>query len=131
MASSRNKKRNIRQYHKAVDGYADPGEVADFAAELPISHLHCRELGHNWKPWVARIAEDGGFERALRCTRCRAERWQSLTRGGSIVSSHYVYPDGYIHEGLGRIVGDGRDALRLESLTRALDEAERTQLKSA
>lgn len=104
--------------------YAEPTEVAEFASTLPVSHLHCRELGHNWKPWVARSdAEGGGYERALRCTRCRAERWQVLSLSGAVVKSHYVYPDGYVHQGMGRIVGEGRDALRLESLTRALDKS--------
>lgn len=101
------------------DGYADADEVADFARGLLISWLLCRELGHNWRPWNA-YAIDGGYERALRCTRCKTERWETLTSTGAKMSSRYVYPDGYLHEGLGRIVGDGRDALRLESLTRAI-----------
>lgn len=99
--------------------YADAHEVAEFASGLAISWLHCRELGHNWRPWTA-AAKNGGFERALRCTRCRTERWEILTSTGAKVRGHYVYPDGYLHEGLGRIVGDGRDVLRLESLSRAI-----------
>ena len=102
--------------------YADPAEVAVFARDLSNSYLQCRELSHNWKPWTA-YAKNGGYERALRCTRCRTERWEVLTSTGAKVSGHYVYPDGYLHEGLGRIVGDGRDALRLESLTRTLVDA--------
>lgn len=108
------------------DGYADAGEVADFAQALPISHLLCREMGHNWKPWVAHWnSENRYYERALRCTRCRTERWQTLSSTGAVLGGHYKYPDGYVHEGLGRIVGEGRDALRLESITRALPADER------
>lgn len=102
-------------------GYADPFEVAEFASGLTISYLLCRELGHNWRPWTARAIK-GGFERALRCTRCHTERWETLSSTGAKIKGHYVYPEDYLHEGLGRIVGDGRDALRLESLSRAITD---------
>lgn len=102
--------------------YADPAEVAVFARDLPVDFLLCRELSHNWRPWTA-YAKNGGYERALMCSRCHTQRWEVLTSTGAKVSGHYVYPDGYLHEGLGRIVGNGRDALRLESLTRALVDA--------
>lgn len=101
--------------------YADRASVEDFAAGLPEKHLLCRELGHNWRPWTAEyVKAQRCYERALRCTRCRAERWQTLSRSGEILSSRYVYPDGYVSHGMGRIVGEGRDALRLESLTRLM-----------
>lgn len=104
------------------NGYADPHEVAEFAQGLSISHLHCRELGHNWRPHAARRAEDGGsFERVLRCVRCKTLRIQVLSIYGAVVSSHYEYPDGYISKGLGRIVGDGRDRLRLETTMRMME----------
>lgn len=111
--------------------YADPSEVADFAASLSESFLQCRELGHNWKPWTVRwLPEEVHYERALKCSRCHTERWQALTDRGAVLSGHYVYPDGYVVQGLGRIVGEGRDALRLESLTRALARVAR-QAKAA
>lgn len=97
--------------------YADAHEVADFARTLDAAFLACREIGHNWERWTAR-AINGGYERALMCTRCATQRWEVLTSTGAKVKGHYVYPEDYLHEGLGRIVGDGRDALRLESLSR-------------
>jgi hypothetical protein len=110
-----------KQAHR--DGYADRGEVEEFAAGLSVSHLQCRELGHNWRPWVARRdVEHNCFERALRCVRCKTKRWESIGLSGAKLSSHYEYPDGYTSKGIGRIVGEGRDALRLESLTRILVE---------
>ena len=103
--------------------YADVHEVAEFASTLTIAYLLCRELGHNWRPWTARSI-NGGYERALRCTRCHTERWEVLSSTGAKIKGHYVYPEDYLHAGLGRIVGDGRDALRLESLTRAITDSE-------
>jgi hypothetical protein len=126
VARSRARKRSAKPKvfeRTTTEGYADRSEVASFAQELSVNHLHCRELGHLWRPWVAQWAQEHeGYERALRCTRCRTERWQIISASGAVVSSHYVYPEGYIHLGLGRIVGEGRDALRLESLTRALTD---------
>lgn len=106
------------------EGYADRAEVAEFAQTLTISHLECREMGHNWKRWIARwIPEQHAYERALRCVRCRTERWQLLSDSGAVLpGGGYKYPDGYQHQGLGRIVGEGRDALRLESLRRDLEK---------
>lgn len=97
---------------------ADAAAVAEFAANLPERFLYCREMGHNWKPYSAGRFKDGGFERVLRCTRCHTRRIQELTAWGAVTRSRYEHPDGYLSEGLGRIVGDGRDALRLASLAR-------------
>jgi hypothetical protein len=98
---------------------ADANEVEQWAANLKQSWLLCRELGHTWKPHAARyVAEQHVYERSLRCTRCFTERRQLLSGHGHVVSSQYVHPDGYLHKGLGRISGEGRDVLRLESLTR-------------
>lgn len=102
--------------------YAPPSEVADFAANLTISFLLCRDIGHNWRPFGAQYMADGYYERVLRCTRCKTERWETITTRGSKNGTHYKYPDGYQHKGLGRIVGDGKDALRLESILRAVGE---------
>ena len=101
--------------------YADPEEVGAFAENLPDRYLHCRELGHLWRPFTAAWDEGArAYERVLRCSRCRTERHQTLSAYGAVVTNAYHYPDGYQHVGFGRITGDGRDRLRLESLTRAI-----------
>lgn len=100
-----------------VEG-ADLDEVRSFAASLPERFLYCREMGHNWKPYSAGRFKDGGFERVLRCTRCRTRRVQEINHHGLITRSRYEHPEGYLSEGLGRIVGEGRGALRLESIKR-------------
>jgi hypothetical protein len=103
--------------------YADPADVASWAGGLSESFLMCREIGHSWRPFSAHwIAEDDCFDRTLRCTRCKTKRVQMLSAHGAIVSSQYIYPDGYQSNGMGRIVGDGRDALRLESLQRLVEK---------
>lgn len=103
------------------DSYADADAVADFAAGLTEAYLHCRELSHNWKPHSVIVADDGiSYERSLRCNRCKTKRVQILDRFGAVHSSHYEYPEGYLSDGLGRIAGEGRDRLRLETTMRMM-----------
>lgn len=99
--------------------YADPKEVAAFAEVLPERFLHCREMNHNWRPHTVGTYKDGGYERTLRCVRCKTLKVQHLDRYGMLVgSAKYEHPDGYLHVGMGRIVGESRGLLRLESIKR-------------
>lgn len=111
-----------RQEQRETPEYADPGDVADFAASLPEKFLYCREMGHNWRPFSAGRFKDGGYERILRCVRCKTERHQNITSVGVVVSSKYVHPEGYLSKGMGRIVGEGRGVLRLESIKRIVNK---------
>lgn len=105
--------------------YADTGEVESFAHELPERFLHCREMNHNWRPYTVGRHKDGGYERVLRCVRCRTLKTQHLDSHGMIVgSAKYEHPAGYLHQGMGRIVGEGRGVLRLESIRRIAAKAE-------
>lgn len=97
--------------------------VEEFAAGLKKTFLHCRELGHLWRPFRARRHPDGGFERTLRCSRCGTTRRQSLSSRGMVLSNVYEHPEGYLTNGLGRIVGEGRGLLRLESISRDIEAA--------
>jgi hypothetical protein len=111
---------------------AEPSEVEQWAHHLKQSWLLCRELGHTWKPHTARyVPEQRAYERTLRCARCTTERRQVLDGSGHVVSSQYAHPDGYLHKGLGRVTGEGRDALRLESLTRFIDQSSSKSRASA
>lgn len=101
------------------EGYADADEVRAFAEDLPERFLHCREMNHNWRPFDVGSHKDGGYERTLRCVRCRTKKVQHLDSYGMPVGgTRYEYPAGYTTEGLGRIVGAGRGVLRLESIKR-------------
>jgi hypothetical protein len=93
-------------------------DVQAFAEELPERFLYCREMGHNWRPFSAGRYKDGGFERILRCTRCRTRRIQGISSRGLIISSRYEHPEGYLVKGMGHIWGEGRGILRLESIKR-------------
>lgn len=113
------------------DGFASPDEVEKFATRLPETFLLCRELGHQWRPWDARWeANEQVWLRSLRCPRCFTVREQRLDDRGNILSGTYTYPDGYLHVGFGRIAGEARGVLRLESVTRlasgTLRSADRT-----
>ncbi|GCD96927.1 hypothetical protein [Embleya hyalina] len=105
---------------------ADLDSVRSYAAEIPVSWLRCRELGHNWGPHSARVIEDGGFDRVLRCRRCPTKRYQVLDAFGRIVSNTYDYPDGYrMPPGRGRITGDGRGVLRVVSIRMGIEADQR------
>lgn len=102
--------------------FAQLGDVEEFAENLPEKYLHCRELGHLWRPATAGRHPDGGFTRTLRCHRCRTKREQELSNRGMVLTNKYIYPEGYQSENIGRIVGEGRGLLRLESIKRVLPE---------
>lgn len=116
----KNRQRDIR--------FAEQSEVAEFAASLSEKFLLCREMGHNWRPWAAQwVPEDQYFERILRCTRCRTQRHQALSNTGAVLTSNYEYAEGYQNKGFGRITGEGRDRLRLESVTRAIGDKDQIE----
>ena len=101
--------------------FADRADVEAMAQDMPDSFLMCREMSHQWRPASARIGSDGVIARTLECGRCTAQRVQELSPRGHVLSSHYVYPEGYLAVNIGRIAGDGRDALRLASVMRHID----------
>ena len=108
-------------------GGADPKEVAAWSENLPDSFLLCRDMGHTWRPFRAYYSTElHAYERVLRCGRCKTERKQSIAENGLILSGSYDYPDGYTAPaGTGRIDGNGRGALRLESVLRLIGKDEK------
>lgn len=90
-------------------------------AEIRTEHLACRDYGHAWAPFTASWS---GTERAyfvqLRCARCGTLRARVIDRRGAQVASHYVYADGYLVHGLGRLTGSDRDSVRLASVQRLI-----------
>jgi hypothetical protein len=104
--------------------FAELDDVRDFAEQLPERFLYCREMGHNWRPYSAGRYRDGGFERTLRCSRCRTRRVQEISNRGVIVTNKYIHPEGYLHKGMGRIIGEGRGVLRLESIKRIVAKSD-------
>lgn len=90
-------------------------DVDDALAQLPPNHLRCRDYGHAWTPYSAyRIP--GGFNRRMRCRDCGSVREQVLDRTGDVLKGHYVYADGYLIEGIGRLTGTDRGRVRLATV---------------
>lgn len=109
--------RRLRVVDRHWPGYADPAEVAAAAETMDPKVLECRANGHQKKPWAVVQEPDGGFTRTLRCPRCKRVKWiQQVTPSGRVVTSRMKYDDGYLLKGMGRIAGDGRDALRLAEI---------------
>lgn len=97
--------------------FATPESVREFADKLKTTFLECRDFGHRWQPF--RVDADGGaWIRIFRCSRCKTERTQKLNARGAIMANQYEYPDGYQSTGLGRIDNDGRNAIRLATISR-------------
>lgn len=112
---------------RVVGGSADPEGVASWSAELPDSFIMCRDFGHTWRPFKARYnPEEQGYDRVLRCGRCRTERSQTISGAGLVLYGQYDYPDGYTAPaGTGRLDSEARGALRLESTLRLISKDER------
>lgn len=98
--------------------------AADFVAGLSARHLHCRELGHTWKPLTVSFDKTARvFDRRIRCSVCRSERKMLIDTRGDVIASSYDYSAGYLAENVERGALSRRD-YRLEAITRLLSESE-------
>lgn len=96
----------------------------DFVGDLSDRLLHCRELGHTWKPLtVSWDKSSSSYDRRLRCPSCRTVRVQLLTSTGHVVSNRYQYPDGYLAKNV-EVGLLNRDLFRIEAITRFLTATE-------
>lgn len=104
---------------------AEPTLSADqFAHQLPDKMLHCRELGHTWRPWgVSEDRKAHAYVRTTRCSSCRTLRHWVIDYAGHVVSSHYTYPQGYLATHVEP--GLTRDPFRLEAIQRELAKPRR------
>lgn len=102
-----------------------PQTLEGFAHSLPARFLHCRELGHDWRPATAQwLGKQRAYERVLRCRSCRSEKVQVVNRHGGLVSTHLRYSAGYLakHVEFGGTSGR-RDQFRLEAIVRTIEGA--------
>lgn len=100
-----------------------PMTAAEFASALSNKFLHCRELGHTWRPHTVNWdAEARAYDRRLRCSSCHTVRVQLLDQYGHVLANRYDYPDHYLANRNGQTgaLGGARDAFRLEAITRFL-----------
>lgn len=84
--------------------------------------IQCRDFGHAWRPFTARwMPAERVYHTQLRCSRCRTIRTRYINDHGQQVGHTYAYPDGYQIRGMGRMTGEDRDHLRLESVLRVVE----------
>lgn len=108
---------------KPTAGRAPDFDVENAIHDMPSTFLQCRDFNHSWRPYTAKWnAAERCYDVQLRCSRCKTIRERKLNANGAIISSNYDYPDGYLIKGMGRITGDERNALRLESVKRILPD---------
>jgi hypothetical protein len=97
--------------------------VSNAVHEMQSSHLQCRDFGHSWRPYTATwIATERYYEVQLRCNRCKTIRIRDIGQTGALVGSKYEYAEGYLIKGMGRLDGNERDMMRLESVMRILPD---------
>ena len=98
-------------------------QLASAIGHMSDSQLQCRDFGHSWRPYtVEYVAQRRQYLEALRCSRCRTMRVRLLGERGELLGNRYIYPDGYLAVGMGRLDSDDRDAVRLASLQVLLEQ---------
>lgn len=98
---------------------ADTSEVERQAKKWSTATLECRSYGHLWRPSTAQHFPKLRYWYVVRkCGRCTTERHEELDEYGRVFSKWYRYAEGYLTENLGRITGDGRGVLRLQTVLR-------------
>lgn len=93
--------------------------VRSFVETLKTKFLECRDFGHQMQPHTVGHHPDGGFRRTMICRRCKTRKVEHLSSAGvNMNNTHYIYPEGYLTEGVGRLYADGRGIIRIESMKR-------------
>ena len=104
--------------------------AVEFAAGLSNRLLHCRELGHTWRPFTVQYdAKARAYDRQLRCSNCHTIRKQVLDRRGHVIRNGYKYVEGYLAANVD--MTGSRDACRVESVTRFLNTHEQQTDKAS
>jgi hypothetical protein len=99
---------------------ASVSEAQELAAEWAPGVLECRAYGHQWRPSrVIYNKVDRFYAIYQTCPRCeKAERYQEMTTTGRVVASYIHYEPGYLAVGVGPIVGEAKDAVRVAAVVR-------------
>jgi len=99
--------------------YATEREVLAAARQWSDEVLRCRTYGHNWQPRNAVINRRHKFIYVEQeCSTCHTVRHQEMSMRGAVYAQWYTYIDGYLLDGVGRIAGEGRDAVRISTVMR-------------
>lgn len=97
-------------------------ELDRWAEDLPDDFLMCRDLGHVWRSYTARLTGESTYERTMQCERCDTLRHQECSASGAVLGNSYSYESGYLApRNSGRLTSADRDGLRLSSLMRVIE----------
>lgn len=99
---------------------ADPAEVERECRDWSDEFLECRTYNHNWLPQRATWNAEYAYYHIVQvCRRCKSERRMDMNRRGHLLAKPTIsYSEGYLSKGLGRLMGDSRDIIRLAAVTR-------------
>lgn len=89
----------------------------------------CRAYGHDFKPYSVQPNPKLGYFKVVRLCHCKAEHHSEVSiASGRVFSSwiDYQHTDGYLLEGVGRVIGDGRDRVRLDAILRTFPQQRMT-----
>jgi len=101
------------------DGYASRAEVEAATEQWPTDYLDCRFMRHSWARGDAvHVVRLRYYRASYVCTRCGTRKILEISDSGASFAQTYEYPDGYLAQGVGRIAGEGRDAIRLAAVLR-------------
>lgn len=106
--------------------YATYNQASTAAKGWADAVLLCRTLGHSWRQSNAvHVRRLRYWQVTYLCERgCGCQRYQEWNERGVPFASWMVYPkdddgnDLYLARGIGRVVGETKGALRIESVTR-------------
>ena len=102
-------------------GRDDEFDIDSAIHNMPDTYIQCRDFNHSWRPFTANWSQkERCYEVQLKCSRCKTTRHRLMNAEGSLLANRYTYADGYLIKGMGRMIGDERDKLRLESVLRIL-----------
>lgn len=100
--------------------YASREDVESAILDMDGEVLQCRANNHAWSAFSAPYnSKTKTYEVTQKCLRCESLRHCTLTdRGGMLKRWHITYAEGYLLVGMGRAVGDAKDALRFAATVR-------------
>jgi hypothetical protein len=115
--------RSLRAVPMSATGYesAAPADVEREARNWDDSVLECRTYNHKWAPQRATWNAEYRFYHIVQiCTSCRSQRTMDMDHRGHLLTKPSIsYVDNYLMPpGMGRIVGDAKDVVRLAAVTR-------------
>lgn len=108
-----------------VAKYASRADIEEAILEMDGNWLQCRANNHAWQAFSAPYDKRSRtYEVTQQCIRCESFRHCTLGETGAMLARwHIAYAEGYLLKGMGRAIGEARDALRFAATVRISDNA--------